>query len=195
MAEFAELSSYNKTEGARFKSFITMKRDDYIPKFANAPVSRLRRTVFVGTHNPEGDGRWMRDQTGNTRFLPIAVKEIDVDAVVAIREQLFAEALVYYREHPTDWWQLTGDSEHEAGQEREARRRPSVYEASLAVWLTGKTETTWEEIAQQYLYLEAKEKWKDTSLQMQVATALRGLGWQSKQQWREGRNIRLWLRS
>jgi hypothetical protein len=65
-------------------------------------------------------------------------------------------------------------------QEREVRRQGSVYEESLHAWLQGKHETTWEEIAEHYLLLEAKEKWKDKGLQMEVAKALRALGWRSK---------------
>jgi len=193
LAELAELASLSKTEDARLKSFITMETDDYIPKFANAPVSRRRRTVFVGTINPEADGTYLRGQTGNTRFLPIPVTDIHIDDVLTIRDQLFAEALVYYRKHPLDWWQLSSDGQREAVQEREARRQGSVYEESLHAWLKGRTQTTWEEIAQYYLLLDAKEKWKDKGLQMEVAKALRALKWQSRQKWNEGRNVRLWF--
>jgi putative DNA primase/helicase len=193
LSEFAELSSLGRTGTARLKSFITMETDDYVPKFANAPVSRPRRTVFVGTVNPEGDGTYLPGQTGNTRFLPIQVADIHVDAILAIREQLFAEALVYYRAHPDDWWQLSSDGQAEAVQEREARRQRSVYEDSLRAWLQGKIETTWEEIAQHYLLLEAKEKWKDKGLQMEVAKALRALGWRRKQQWIDGGNVKVWV--
>jgi hypothetical protein len=195
LAELAELSSLSKTEDARLKSFITMETDDYIPKFANAPVSRRRRTVFVGTVNPEGDGAYLRGQTGNTRFLPIPVSDIHVDDVLTIRGQLFAEALVYYHAHPTDWWQLSSDGQKEAKNERDARRQRSVYEDSLCVWLQGKTETTWEEIAQHYLLLDAKERWKDKGLQMELAKALHALGWQRKQQWRNGKNVWIWRKS
>ena len=194
LAEFAELSSYGKTEESRLKSFVTMERDDYIPKFANAPVSRQRRTIFVITVNPEGDGTYLRGQTGNTRFLPIQATDIRIDDVVEIRNQLFAEALVYYRKHPDDWWQLSSDGQEEAREEREARRQGSVYEDSLHTWLQGKTQTTWEDIAQSYLLLEAKEKWKDKGLQMEVAKALHALGWERAFDKDPGRkSIRIWI--
>jgi predicted P-loop ATPase len=192
LSEFAELSSLGRTGTARLKSFITMETDDYIPKFANTPVSRPRRTIFVGTVNPEGDGTYLPGQTGNTRFLPICVTDIHIDDVLAIREQLFAEALVYYRDHPNDWWQLSSDGQTEAAQEREARRQGSVYEDSLRDWLQRKEYTTWEEIAQHYLLLEAKEKWKDKGLQMEVAKALHALRWRKGQQRVNGKNTKVW---
>src|SRR6266487_727459 len=190
VAELAELSSLTKTEENRLKSFITMESDDYIPKFSNLSVSRKRRTIFIGTVNPEGDGTYLRGQTGNTRFLPLPVSDIQIDDVLPIREQLFAEALVYFQKHPTDWWQLTPEAATEASAERDQRRQASIYQDSLATWLNGKKETTWEEIAQQYLLLEAKEKWKDRALQMDIAKALRALEWRSQVTKVENRSVR-----
>jgi hypothetical protein len=193
VAELAELSSMSKTEENRLKSFITMQADDYIPKFSNLSVSRKRRTIFIGTVNPEGDGTYLRGQTGNTRFLPIRVKDIQVDDFEAQREQLFAEALVYYNEHPETWWQLSSEGTLKARDARDARRQGSVYEGSLSDWLIGKTETTWEQIAENYLLLEAKEKWKDKSLQAEVTKALHACGWRRKQKKKAGRNTWVWI--
>jgi predicted P-loop ATPase len=186
VAELAELSSLGRTADARLKSFITMESDDYIPKYSNLSVARQRRTIFIGTVNPDGDGTYLRSQSGNTRFLPIRVDDIQVADFEAQREQLFAEALDYYRTHPDDWWQLSPEGEQQAGAMRDERRQNSVYEDSLRDWLENKavgskTETTWEEIAEHYLHLEAKEKWKDKGLQMEIAKALHALGWTRKQ--------------
>ena len=198
VVELAELSSYKRTEETRLKSFITMERDDYIPKFANAPVSRPRRTIFIATHNPEADNTYLRSQTGNTRYLPIALTDIDIDAVKANREQLLAEALVYYQEHPDDWWQLSSDGQQQAATERDARRQASVYEDALKCWLDseakmlptlnskdgtpGKLIITWELIANRFLGLDTKD-WKDRALQMEIGKAMGALGWVTRPQW------------
>ena len=183
LAEFAELASLGKTADARLKSFITMETDDYIPKFANGPVSRRRRTIFVGTKNPEGDGGYLGGQTGNTRFLPLPVTIINAGAVVAIREQLLAEALVYYENHPDDWWQLSSTGGKTAVDEREARRQSSVYEDALSTWLpTQKLPAIpWETIAKRFLGLDIKD-WADRARQMEIAKAMRALGWRSRLQ-------------
>jgi predicted P-loop ATPase len=192
VAELAELSSLSKTEEARLKSFITMESDDYVPKFSNLPVSRKRRTIFVGTVNPEGEGTYLRGQTGNTRYLPIAVSNIDVDAITHIREQLFAEALVYWRNHPDDWWQVSGTEADDVRAQLETRRQASVYEGALAEWLEGKVSVTWEEIAKGFLLLEAKEKWKDRGLQMEIARGMRALGWYNTPEKAGTRSFRRW---
>jgi Virulence-associated protein E len=178
VAELAELASLNKTEEARLKSFFTMNEDAYIPKFSNFEVVHKRRTVFVGTVNPEGDNTYLRGQTGNTRYLPIAVRDMNIEGFEAQRDQLFAEALQYYRDHPNDWWQLSSDGESAAEQAREDRRQRSVYEDDIGSWLerSGKTVIWWEEIARDFLSLP-RERWADRRAQMEIAKALKALGW------------------
>jgi len=178
LAELAELSSLSKTEEARLKSFFTLNEDAYIPKFSNFEVSHKRRTVFIGTVNPEGDGTYLRGQTGNTRYLPVAVWGIDIDGFKEVRTQLFAEALAYYLAHPHDWWRLSSRGEATAEDVREERRQRSVYEDSLAAWLeqNGKKVVWWEMLAETYLKLD-KEKWADRRVQMEIAKALKALGW------------------
>jgi putative DNA primase/helicase len=192
IAELADLSSYTKTDENRMKALVTARTDSFVPKFANKRVDHPRRTIFIATVNPEGDGTYLKGQTGNTRYLPLTVGTIDLQGFAAIRTQLLAEAKAYYLAHPADWWQL--DCDDDVHTERERRRQSSVYEDSLADWLGSKTETTWEEIARSYLLLEAKEKWANRALQMEVAKAMKALGWQSHQEWQRGKNTRMWRR-
>src|SRR5262245_2439052 len=145
LVELGEFSSMGKTEESRLKSFITMANDEYVPKYANDPVKQARRAILVGTLNPEGDRTFLRGQTGNTRYYPVGVTTINLDAVDALREQLVAEALVYYREHRQDWWQLSSTAEKEARAVRDEHRIRSVYEEALGAWLEGRTLTCWQE--------------------------------------------------
>jgi hypothetical protein len=177
VAELAELASFSRTEEARLKSFFTMNEDAYIPKFSNFEVVHKRRTIFVGTHNPEGDNTYLRGQTGNTRYLPIPVRDINLEDFEAVRLQLFTEALQHYRDHPDDWWQLSSDSAAVAVDVREERRQRSVYEDELGFWLerTDRQVTWWEEIATEHLSLP-KDRW-NRNIQMAVTQALKALGW------------------
>src|SRR5262249_39885818 len=160
LVELGELSSMTKTEDHRLRAFITMANDEYVPKYANDPIKHARRTILVGTLNPEGDKTFLRDQTGSTRYYPVAVTEINLEAVEALRDQLFAEALAYYRDHPTDWWRLTDEAEQEAREVRDNHRVRSIYEEALGNWLEGLAvqETCWQQICEHFLNLEAKER-------------------------------------
>ena len=179
VAELAELSSLTKTEEARLKSFFTLNEDTYIPKFSNFEVVHQRRTVFIGTVNPEGENTYLRGQTGNTRYLPIAVHSVDLEGFEAIRPQLFAEALAEYRAHPDDWWQLSSVGQGIAEDWREDRRERSPYEDLLGQWLEKKPEreTCWEEIATECLKFPV-DRWADKRAQWMIAKALKALGWQ-----------------
>jgi hypothetical protein len=192
VAELAELSSISKTEESRLKSFFTLNEDAYIPKFSNFEVVHKRRTVFIGTVNPEGDNTYLRGQTGNTRYLPIPVRDINVEGFKQVREQLFAEALHHHRDHPDDWWKLSSNGEATAEEVREDRRQRSVYEDVLGSWLerTGKKMTWWEEIASDYLSLPL-EKWADRRIQMEVAKALKALGWEKDKRERLPSGVRV----
>jgi hypothetical protein len=176
IAELEELSSYTKTDDNRMKALITAETDSFVPKFANKRVDHPRRTVFIATVNPEGDGAYLKGQSGNTRYLPIAVRDIDIKGFLKKRNQLFAEAKAYVLAHPADWWQL--DCEEDATNEREERRQTSVYEgADFQAWLGRLTpaECTWQQVAELHLHIP-KDRW-NKALQMEISKALRAHKW------------------
>jgi putative DNA primase/helicase len=210
VAELAELDSLNRTEETRLKAFITMRHDSYIPKYSNFRESYARRAIFVGTTNEES---YLKGQTGNTRFLPVKVtKQIDVEGFLLVRDQLFAEALtIYYSGTP--WWQMSPEGSAAAHDEREHRRIINVFEDDLDAWLeaerftlvaydTANTlvrftpgETSWPEIARWYLKLQTPAEWKDKNLQMQVTQALKILGWRLIPTRRQGKRLKLWVKT
>ena len=207
LAELPELNTMSKTEEPRLKAFITQANDNWIPKYSNLLRQEPRRTVFVGTTNPEGC--YLKGQTGNTRFLPLATGAIDVPGFLAIRDQLFAEALLRYSMAPELWWQFTAQEARDAHDEREARRVVSVYQDDLAEWLDkGRFDaferqpsweiptqgsTTWKEIAIGFLGYLRPEQWADQRAQKEVAQALRGLGWEQRVVKSQGTTRRLWV--
>jgi hypothetical protein len=205
VAEMPELDVMSRTEDPRLKAYVSMRFDSYIPKYSNNRVDSPRRTVFIGTTN---ETVYLRGQTGNTRFLPIAVtKLIDTDSLLRDREQIFAEALAFYLDHPDDWWQMSLAAEEEAIEQREDRRVSSVYEDDLRQWLDSpppleempsftpppRQQITWAEIAEGFLKID-RERWKDSNLQRQIATALRALEWEQTKEGPKDARKRIWRR-
>jgi predicted P-loop ATPase len=207
VAELSELDSLGRTEETRLKSFISMRADAYIPKFKMTRVHPQRRAIFVGTTN---EHTYLKGVSGNTRYLPFEILQpMDVDYFLQIREQLVAEAMVFYHDHQATWWQITADVHTQAVDERESRRQASIYESDLHDWLITRrfqeaqihepaylpvvNETSWAEIASGYLQLDSREKWKDSGLQRQIAQALRATGWvQHYSRSTDGTRTRVW---
>ena len=112
----------------RVKSFVTMCNDEYVPKYANDPVKLARRTILVGTINPEGDGSYLRDQTGATRYYPVRVGTIALDDITAAAGPTLCGGARLVSGPPYDWWQMPEEATEELALTREARRKEGVFE-------------------------------------------------------------------
>ncbi len=103
LQEFSELGALTRHEAHQQKSFLSRTDDRFRPTYARHVQTVPRQTVMSGTTN---DWEWNKDPTGGRRFWPVEVGEaIDTASLIAVREQLFAEALHKYdageRFHPT----------------------------------------------------------------------------------------------
>lgn len=126
--EIAEMDSFSKAEVTKVKQAITATADRYRPSYGRTARTFLRQCVFVGTTN---EAEYLRDATGGRRFLPVRCgPRIDVDAIAAVREQLFAEARHL---HATgfEWWRTPPGAEAE----QEDRYQHDAWEPVLARWL------------------------------------------------------------
>lgn len=99
--EVAEMRFIRTKAAEAVKAFITTRVDKVRFAYGRKTCPYPRQSVFVGTWNPDSNG-YLNDETGNRRFCPIHIGDtIDVDGVKNNRDQLFAEALIEYRNgHP-----------------------------------------------------------------------------------------------
>lgn len=101
LVEIAELSAFQRADNEKLKAFVTNPVERFTPKYARQEITEARQCVFVGTTNKFV---WMKDETGGRRFWPVRCgQRIDLAGFKAEREQLFAEAVDFYREEHR-WW-------------------------------------------------------------------------------------------
>lgn len=89
VAEFSELNGLNSREREAIKAFVTRTHENWVPKFREFATQFPRRLVIIGTTNED---TFLNDTTGNRRWLPVNVSEIQVQDVEKDRDLLWAEA-------------------------------------------------------------------------------------------------------
>lgn len=98
--EMAELSGLKKAEVETIKHFISKREDQFRPAYGRTVEIYKRQCVFFGTTNKDD---FLRDPTGNRRFLPIDVrpefvtKLVPEDLTEEEIDQIWAEAYMLYR--------------------------------------------------------------------------------------------------
>ncbi len=91
--ELGELSAMSRSEVNSIKEFVTRQVDKIRPPYGHLPLKYPRQNIFIGTTNNRD---YLRDQTGNRRFWPVAVKQLDREGLERDRDQLLAEAVSLY---------------------------------------------------------------------------------------------------
>ncbi len=104
--EWAELDAMSKAEITAVKSFITRRVEKFRPPYGHHTVEVPRQCVFAGTTNAH---EYLRDETGNRRFWPVKCTKIDIPALKADRDQLWAEAVAMF-EDGNQWWPSSATS-------------------------------------------------------------------------------------
>ena len=92
--EFGELANIRKQEVEVAKAFISRTVDKIRPPYGRKIIESPRRCVFFGTTNAD---TYLRDDSGNRRFKPVKVGQLDFEVLERDRDQLFAEALFLYK--------------------------------------------------------------------------------------------------
>jgi putative DNA primase/helicase len=180
LLEFAELDAITaKRESERVKAWITQRRDRYRPPYGRAVVDVPRRVFFCGTSNLD---QFLRDETGGRRFLPVQIKEIDLDALREMREHLWSEAVARYRKGES-WW-MKGEDLAAAKNAQEDCLISDPWEEKIRIWLntpgpSGKPNlVTANEVLDDCLKVDISRQEKRE--QDRVGRILGKLGWKRK---------------
>ena len=185
--ELSELDALSKAEATRIKAFLTREADRYRPAYARHARDFPRQCVFAGTTNVD---TFIRDPTGGRRFWPTRVGRIDVSSLVAVRDQLWAEALVRYERG--EGWHLTPAVEAIASEEQGQRMQVDPWAEQLAPWLMTQNEVTIETCLAHLNVAGERRTQTDAN---RVAVVLQGAGFVRRQLRREGKQVWLYLRT
>lgn len=106
MVEAAEMSAYGKSKSVEFKSFMSKTSDIFRAPYGHRTGRQPRQCIFWGTTNSV---QFLKDPTGERRVWPVDVSDKDgitrtknvFEDLAGERDQIWAEALQYYRDgHP-----------------------------------------------------------------------------------------------
>ena len=130
MIELGELSAMQKSEIESTKAFISRQEEKFRPAYRRKEIVYKRRCVFIGTTNQD---TYLRDETGNRRFWPVAVGKIKLEALKRDRDLLWAEALHRYR--AGERWHLTPVERALAYAVQKERVSDDIWQSELTVAL------------------------------------------------------------
>lgn len=99
VVEIPELVGMSKKDVAAVKYWISLQKDSYIQKYQERETVAPRRCLMMMTTNVHD---FLTDPTGNRRFAPIEVGQIDIEAVERDRLQLWAQAKVLFEKEGID---------------------------------------------------------------------------------------------
>jgi len=179
IAEVSELANFKKAEIEGVKAFISKQIDRVRLSYDRCTKNFHRQIVFIGTINPDGNG-YLRDQTGNRRFWPVACRKVDCHGLVGVRDQLFAEAYLRYKEGGFKLY-LEGGEMEIAVLEQKEREVKETWTYTIGEWLDKSplvTQYHYMDIALGALELEPAKvgKWEE----IRIGSAMRELGWERK---------------
>ncbi|WP_333862050.1 virulence-associated E family protein, partial [Clostridium sp.] len=113
IVEMAEMAPTRKSEVDEMKAFITNKTKTVRLAYAHNPTDILRQYVLVASNN---NSAFLKDPTGDRRYFPVdadmekATKSIKTDLEKEV-DQLWAEAIVIYKEMGSEALQLSKEEE------------------------------------------------------------------------------------
>jgi putative DNA primase/helicase len=94
ICELPDMSSFSKTSRNAMKAFFSSPVDRYRPPYDKGHITVKRRAVFAATTNDE---EYLVDSSGNRRFQPVLLGEIDRARLIKDRDQLWAETVAIYK--------------------------------------------------------------------------------------------------
>jgi predicted P-loop ATPase len=185
--EIADLAGLRRAEVEKVKAFASRTHDRARPAYGRRRIDAPRRCIFIATTNED---EYLKSQTGNRRFWPVAIGSIDMEGLRRDRDQLWAEAaqaetagetitlapeLLATVAHAQD-----ARREHDPWDDLLAGVDGTVYTASDGIGEEERIST--EELYKVHLGIPATER-VNTVHHQRLKRAMQRLGWQPRFLW------------
>lgn len=146
VVEIAELSGLRKAEIETIKHYISKCEDSFRPAYGRVVETYKRQCVFFGTTNSRD---FLRDPTGNRRFMPVdvdldsATKSVADDLTDEEIDQIWAEACELYRNGEALY--LSAEEENIARHEQKRHAEVDERRGVIEDYLDAEYPSDWDE--------------------------------------------------
>lgn len=180
-----ELDSVYRSAHTKTLNVITATEDNYLRPYGRSYQRFPRRCVFAGTTERTD---WVRESTGIRRWWPVRVAgQVDREAIVRDRDQLWAEAVERYRAGEA-WYantpELVAICREQQGQRVEETEAADALQDEIQSWLSRQTVQR-VKISQVLTGLGIDVSRWDRATQMRTSKALQTIGWIKRTNGRE----------
>jgi predicted P-loop ATPase len=176
IVELSEMECTRREVNA-LKRFISCTSDTARLAYARTAKEFPRKSIFIGTVNPEAGRGYLKDSTGNRRFWPVEVTKADFDGLRRDVDQLWAEAVATYKKGNVKLYLEDVNVSRTANAEANKRYEADPWEDVILDYLT-KTEkeyTTLMDIVDNCLLIPHSKLEK--SHRVRIHTVMQRLGW------------------
>lgn len=130
--EIDEMVATKKSDVDYVKAFVSRTADNVRLAYDRRKMHFPRQCVFIGTTN---DANYLRDMTGNRRWLPVEVGECQFLRVETDRDQLWGEARILFEADPMQVLALPRSLLADATAEQEERMMADAFEEPIRRFL------------------------------------------------------------
>jgi len=174
--EISELAAISRVTVERVKAWLSRQKDRFRPPYGKLIKEQPRQSVAAGTTNVDN---FLVDDTGNRRMWSVRCGTIDLDALRADRDQLWAEARDRYR-LDEKWW-LHEPSLIAAAAEMQAEfTDDDIWTECIMEFIAGHESIGLPQLLRDCLGIFVQDQ--NQSHKKRVASILRRAGWTRKQE-------------
>lgn len=180
--ELAELEVVRRADNDALKAFVSRQIDTARLAYGRLASEFPRQSILIASKNPGADGAYLKDETGNRRWWPVALKpvggKVDFKGLKAVRNQLFAEAMELAKKGE----RLGMDTpalETKAKEIVQARHADHPWSERITAWVDKLPKTT-EFLTSRDVFIGAMDgmdKQLDHKASIAVSSVLKSLGW------------------